>query len=1389
VTVTSAIGGTGGVGGAGQTVTLYNTGLIATQGANSFGVFAQSVGGGGGSGGDATAASQAYNQSKLTITDAIGGNGGGGGDGAAVTVANSGLIQTLAFGSGGVFAQSVGGGGGNGGFGETNQGAYNAGGDYSTEITVGVGGSGGKAGAGGAVNIYNYIDDSNIANRDSYYSTSLNGTGGILTLGTSAPGVFAQSVGGGGGNAGDAIGKGGNGQISVNVAIGGNGGAGGNGNTVLVDNGAGAIATFGANSPGVFAQSIGGGGGNGGNATTGSGNDPQFSYPEFLADSLAPGLGNTNIQKIADNLWDWKDNVQSAFSDVDRLKAIYEGYSGLNPGKALQDGNGIKVTDLTVDIGAGFGGSGGAAGDGGNVTIYNQGQVLTSGPGSSGLVGQSVGGGGGTGGASTASTVNDKLPVSVIQGTIALGGRGGLGGVGGQVEIYNYSAASIETDSDMSHGMFAQSIGGGGGIGGASTTSSGIGGVISLTLGADSSTGGAGGYAGVENDGRITTKGNDSVGMIAQSIGGGGGYASLTGQVYDPYTGFSYSATQVLQAGLGSIKPSFSESGKNSEGGTVQALSNGVITTTGINSYGILAQSVGGGGGIIITDPVNGVRADNGSLFPNEGKPHTNDRNDGGTVTVTARSTITTSGAGAAGILAQSIGGGGGIVNGLNGADFTRFGGDFNSINGIQFVGGEQHGSGDGGFVHVLSSANITTTGAYAHGIFAQSASSGGGIVGWGGDSSGNGAVFWGGGAYNQSCVTNTNNECSGTVDVHLFESGTVTVSGAHAYGIFAMAENTVKSGGGVSIEIESGASVIANGSAAGGILIDGGVSEDPAGPGGDFSNGHATIANSGLIDASGSAAKVAITSLGRTPYTVYNSGTIKGSVLQYGTVTGNQPIVTFNNAAGGIFEAGPVVDLGGGKLTNAGVVQIGGAGTIATTTLTGDLEQVAGGVLHINADLKTGTADKLMVNGKAVLGGTVEVASVGVTSKAITILSATNGITLDPQLKQTDNVALFDFPVTVSGNDLKIQPVASFTSAAAGLGNGKQAVAANLQTLFETGASMDQGFTALSKVSSADVAKTFDRLGGEALGAINAFRYAASRVFVGNLYNGCSTTDGASGSVCGWGKLQTVSGTQGQTADEFGYKVDSQIYQLGLQKQLSTAWDLSLAAGYEHGTFRDPDGDAHVRGDSVLAGMSLRFHQGPLQLIGAVDGNYGWYKSTRAIVVGDSDSTASGRPSEWQFGAHVHADYAFAFSQGTYFKPLADLHFMYVHANQFEETGSSPFNLNVADQGEWAVTGDLGAEVGGTVRMGGGWRLRPFASAALEFNGADDWNSHARFANQPQSDRFSVTTAAPDRLGRFTVGGDLIGNQKVDISVSYSRETGGHYHSDSGVARLAYRF
>src|SRR5690606_22395175 len=124
------------------------------------------------------------------------------------------------------------------------------------------------------------------------------------------------------------------------------------------------------------------------------------------------------------------------------------------------------ILSISVEGGAGsisagfnFGNAGGTGNLAGNVLVDNGGVIDTSGKGAHGILAQSIGGGGGNGGVVLSGNLNLTMPVGAP--LISIGGKGGDGGDAGAVNVVN--SGSIITRGDGAHGIVAQSIGGGGG--------------------------------------------------------------------------------------------------------------------------------------------------------------------------------------------------------------------------------------------------------------------------------------------------------------------------------------------------------------------------------------------------------------------------------------------------------------------------------------------------------------------------------------------------------------------------------------------------------------------------------------------------------------------------------------------------------------------------------------------------------------------------------------------------------------------------------------------------------------------------------------------------------------------------------------------------------------
>ncbi|WP_372088248.1 autotransporter outer membrane beta-barrel domain-containing protein (plasmid) [Tistrella mobilis] len=959
-----AVGGFGGGGGNADAVTVVAGGTLATTGAGSTAIFAQSVGGGGGDGGTATAsatgqqggaldggvaaytgtgfaqqtntgaavatAAQFSQSGPAASTDeeadngvgaslAIGGAGGKAGNGGAVLVSSVATITTSGMLSNGITAQSVGGGGGNGGSATTNA----AGGNYAGSISLG--GTGGGGGAGSTATVVN--------------------TGSITTSGLQSAAIFAQSVGGGGGNGGAAsstVESGGSGALSF--GLGGSGGGGGAANLVTVLN-FGTLRTTGINSAGIFAQSVGGGGGNGGGATT--------------AATAAPASDE-----------DEEDGSTSASTGTVPTSGSGQSNSSHNSASAGKTGSTSQGSQAGADggyaAGLAIGGSGGGGAAGGSIVVTNSASITTGtsdgkgGLNSQAIFAQSVGGGGGNGGSASSNADAGKASVA-----LSMGGTGGGAGAGGAVNV-GLGGGTLTTYGANAAAVYAQSVGGGGGNGGSASSTTGSGGSasVALGLGGSGAGGGAGGSVNVcgsisnnicNNDQAhptsITTWGDLSYGIYVQSVGGGGGNggavttSATAGQADDSEPGASVSSGSTgtsastskgvaMSAGLGG------SGGGGGSGGTVSVNSATTIQTAGAHATAIYAQSVGGGGGTgasATTNANSGAYATSFALGGSGGNGGA-----GGAVYVVNDGTLATYGFLSHGIFAQSVGGGGGDAGG---ASSTSAQGGEASL--AMALGGSGGGGQNGQGVTVTSRGVITTAAGAAHAIVAQSVGGGGGLGGSAQSSASGGKIsapvtLGGGGGISGS---------GGTVSVYITRD--ITASGIGSGAVIAQ---SIGGGGGISDIIDITSATRASASAS----LTLGSSSSNAGDGGKIlvSTGGGTSA---LIQTGGdNASALVVQSIGGGGgIATFSAGKISGAVSPTFTLGASR-----GGGSGGTSAADAVmltlgdnggttsIETWGRNSMGVAVQSIGSGGGIAgfattsagSTTATAQLGQSGGG-------------------------------------------------------------------------------------------------------------------------------------------------------------------------------------------------------------------------------------------------------------------------------------------------------------------------------------------------------------------------------------------------------------------------------------------------------------
>ncbi len=1360
-----ATGGSGGSGGSGgqATATISEGSTVTTVGDGSIGVITHSIGGGGGNGGDssAMAATIGYGipipflSTKITpstnainVSHSVGGSGGSGGNGGTTTFTlgdtnsqSTSGVTTSGDGAIGALVQSIGGGGGNGGIGNAAVNSWST--NQSADFKIGVGGKGGNGGDGGSAN------------------ATINANGVITTFGHGAEGLLAQSIGGGGGvgsgsavnvtgldtwatavaniPVGSEIDQDGN-KIAVGMNVNrtidmaAQGGSGGHADTVTVTHD-GTIATSGIDAAGIVAQSIGGGGGSAGSA----GADASTGVPPGV-----PGAF-TAQDLVADGV--------TVTVPVNISSTINMGTTTLNTGSA----GAVKVNSTG-------------------------GKITTLGDHSTGVIAQSLGGGGGrarvvTVGAETGGAL-DKVSQLSVKADLTLGSvftdQGDVVptlGHGNEVQV-TLNGATISTGQQSAsgpvsstsnsglhaYGILAQSIGGGGGqaIDGSADPNG------SATLGLNYFWGGnfeapslgdsSGGMVTLHigqggNGTSIQTYGDGAHGAVLQSIGGGGGVANFGSSALNVPDGSTRKVSVLLGATIAGPSTLASETVQVTydQGAALK------IATSGNGAFGILAQSISGGGGLVGVS--QGVALDYSILgVRNESRDQYSYIGSAGAVSIAlpADTAINTAGTGAHGILAQSIGGGGGVVTSYQYGQTPK-------LVGTSFSGSPDS-LGNAGAVTVSTNGQISVSGAGAYGVVAQSIGGSGGLftsdgnVSLGQDPAGS---SWG---------------SSGGVTVNVL--GSITASGENGIGVLAQSRGAGKievNVGGASPGTVSGGS----GDQGVGILVVGGNSSNKV-----------TIGQNSWIWASSGSAIKAVGTVSTQKVDVDNQGQIYGNTwLQGGSISGN-----FQN------PNGTPPGAQSGTLTNAGSL-IAMPGKVSYVD--GHLIQTDAGRIVPHLDYSNGASGQYVVTGSATLAGTIEPALASAMPNKYLPVFTTLGPTAGSL--HTPDSPLFAYTTRQTGNRRDVAITGThFNAPALELNQHKGGVARTLENVFASGNSaLGPFFAELDATARSSLADYRDAIGELSPRSTMTLlsRVAADASRIADASMSCpefASGAGQAGAIliegeCGYVTVRGNTTSLSGDADRGSSRLKSFALQGGGQREVGSGLLLGGSLAYQADSFSSHDG-VSADGNSVQGAITLKKSLGAWQLSGAVFGNYGEFDTKRHIGAPGLSATAKGEAPTYSLGVRGRLAYT-AGTEQLYLRPSVNLDLVHARSSAFNEKGAGDLGLKIASSSYNTAILTPEIEVGGRIDLKGGSVLRTFALAGVSLRSNDEWNGRASFIGGQRSPSFGMQAPLDRAALRLGAGAQLFANKQVDLQIRYDAELGSEAKSHNIAAKFAYRF
>ena len=507
-------------------------------------------------------------------------------------------------------------------------------------------------------------------------------------------------------------------------------------------------------------------------------------------------------------------------------------------------------------------------------------------------------------------------------------------------------------------------------------------------------------------------------------------------------------------------------------GGAVTAnlSSTGSIVTTGIGAHGIVAQSVGGGGGIGLLEPTPGVTPQIQTAGPQSLSASATGA--GGAVTVNVHGPITVSGDGAFAILAQSVSNGGGLAS-LGSSIVFAGSTNYNQVPTAT------------GSVTIDTQGALQASGANGVGIFAQSATDG-------------------------------RNSAAGTISIHIqggLSGHSVTGgSGAQGAAIWVLDGNTQNS-----ILIDSGSSI----SAASGRAI-------------TYSGGY-------QVD-------------------VTNNGTITGSVSAGVLMTGNVVNNGFWNLGGA-----SVADV-----VNNGRIVLGSSAPYGQSSLAGDFTQSPSGTTEVHVDFANRRADLLSVQGNAVLAGRiVPVITTVLADIAIPVMTVSGSSTGT----LTSSSSLFGYGMTQSGTELLLSATsANFAPAGFNLAQSQLEIASHLQDIWNHGASPALGalFALLGNtadVSPAAYSAQLRQLSPDAAFAPGARGLAAATSFANNTLS-CPQFEGTTAMLvegrCAWMRVTGRATSQDSGNGITSYNLNRVTWQIGGQTEFAPGWFIGGSLAYE---------------------------------------------------------------------------------------------------------------------------------------------------------------------------------------------------------------------------------
>lgn len=558
--------------------------------------------------------------------------------------------------------------------------------------------------------------------------------------------------------------------------------------------------------------------------------------------------------------------------------------------------------------------------------------------------------------------------------------------------------------------------------------------------------------------------------------------------------------------------------------------------------------------------------------------------------------------------------------------------------------------------------------------------------------------------------------------------TGTLSISGAYAYGIMASvdASGTIINQGSISADGTNSAY---------GMMINNSISG-------------ASITNSGTITAtiSGQAdlAAFSLKTQGQINVNNTSTGNLNGNLSVIGTLTNDGTIRLPYNA------------------TNAFVTTFVNNGTLQIGLLT---DGTLGGTTHSTL----GTDDATFNNGSTI---DVNVLAASTHSDLLVdqtiqdVVTATNSLTINGTLNVTDNSALLNFEYVQDGNTIDLNVVQGTTildSAVAGGGNSNaQAVASALQAIQDTGTypEMDSFFSALNGLSSdAEIASAVESTIPAATNASSSATTQIMNGVQGMVEMRQNTMMGSGGMNSGdinlvdknlWVKLFGSRGTQDKKDGINGFDVKAHGLGIGADAEVSPRQRVGAALFYT---------DASVDVDNMPQSSDLKVYTALVYGNVPVNTNtdflyqagYSWQKTETERTILPTYDHARADYTSRTASLNLKLIQSYSLRNDLSVHPLVETTYRHYTNPSYSESGAGALNLQVDSfTSTQFVTG------GGAILD---YKLDKDSKLSTDLRIGYDWHHNAQ----------TVTSSYQGAAGvDFTTSGIDNGGWQYDIGIGY---------------------